>query len=147
MCFLLFRKRARQVWGHGAAGPGRGLLRLDPQNKEDVPARSGTQLQVAALRGQALRLRHQGRRRHLHQHPRHLCQLPHHALHKRMPPSFLNYFSDSTSVLYKIYAYTKNHTKPTIFYTNYMMYEDDIITRVIRRIVFQSSCVDFLITN
>ena len=42
--------------------------------------------------------------------------------------------------------YTKNYTKPTIFYTNYMLYEDAIIIRVIRRIVFQSFCVDFPVT-
>ena len=40
----------------------------------------------------------------------------------------------SVSVLYKIYDYAKS----TIFYTNYMLYEDAIIIWVIRRIVFQS---------
>ena len=48
-----------------------------------------------------------------------------------------------TSVLYKIYEYTKNYTKPIIFYTNYMLYDDAIIIRVIWRIDFQSFCVDF----
>ena len=38
-----------------------------------------------------------------------------------------------SSVLYTIYGYAKNYTKPTIFYTNYMLYEDAIIIRVIRR--------------
>ena len=40
------------------------------------------------------------------------------------------------SVLYKIYDYTKNYTKSTIFYTNYMLYEDAITVRVLRRISF-----------
>ena len=31
------------------------------------------------------------------------------------------------SVLYKIYDHTKNYTKSTICYTNYMLYEDAII--------------------
>ena len=32
-----------------------------------------------------------------------------------------------TSVLYTIYDYTKNYTESTIFYTNYMLYEDALL--------------------
>ena len=42
-----------------------------------------------------------------------------------------------------VYDYTKNYTKSTICYTNYMLYEDAIIIQVIRRIAFQPLCVDF----
>ena len=51
------------------------------------------------------------------------------------------------NVLYTIYDHTKKSTKPTIFYTNYMLYEDAIYIRVIRRIVFQSFCIDFPVTD
>ena len=42
-----------------------------------------------------------------------------------------------SSVLYKIHDYTKNYPNSTIFYTDYMLYEDAITIRVLRRIVFQ----------
>ena len=52
------------------------------------------------------------------------------------------------SVLYKIYDYTKKYTKSTIGYMNYMLYEDAIIIRVMRRIVFQSVFyVNFAVTG
>ena len=52
-----------------------------------------------------------------------------------------------TSVLYKIYDYMKTYTKSTIWYTHYTLYEDAMIIRVIRRIVFQSLYVDFALTG
>ena len=54
---------------------------------------------------------------------------------------------EDTSVLYKIYDYTKNYTKSTICYRNYMLCEDAIIIRVIRKIAFQSFYVDFAVTG
>ena len=60
---------------------------------------------------------------------------------------FIARFIIDNSVLYTIYDYTKNYRKSTIFYTNYMSYEDYIIIGVIRRIAFQSFCVNFAVTG